>query len=327
MLEELVAVIQTLKSRIEAHRVILQANETRTRVSLIDPLLCALEWDTADPGLVTLEYDIQGKRADYGLLSSDGDALVFLEAKRLGESLSNHRSQVVAYASEVGIRYPALTDGDQWEVYDNSKLVPIADRRILNLSVAQDPTPNIALQLLLLWRANMESGSPQPAQEPIVPMESEPKSASKSTSPPAAQTTKIPALSSNKSDTEEGWTKLADFQTVSGTKPPPEIWFANGEKADTRYWSWVLGEIADYLARNGLLKSGDCPLTTGTTTNRYLVNTSPMYFDGTKFHNQRRLSNGLYLDTGFSAHDCVRFGRYLLEHFDQDPSQVWLKTG
>ena len=195
------------------------------------------------------------------------------------------------------------------------------------LSVSQDPAPQIALHLLLLWRANMESGSPQPAQEPIVPMEAEPKSASKSTSPPAAQTTKIPALSSNKSDTGEGWTKLADFQTVSGTKPPPELKFANGEKADTRHWSWVLGEIADYLARNGLLKSGDCPLTTGTTTNRYLVNTSPMYFDGTKFHNQRRLSNGLYLDTGFSAHDCVRFGRYLLEHCDQDPAQVWLKTG
>ena len=331
MLDELIAVIETLKARIEAHRETLQTNETRTRVSLIDPLLCVLGWDTADPALVTLEYDINDKkaRADYALWGSNDRSkpMVVLEAKRLGESLNNHRRQMALYAFDEGILYPALTNGDQWEVYDYTEMGSREERRVLSLSVSQDPAPQIALHLLLLWRANMASGSPQPAQEPIVPMEAEPKSASKSTSPPAAQTTKIPALSSNKSDTGEGWTKLADFQTVSGTKPPPEIKFANGEKADTRHWSWVLGEIADYLARNGLLKSGDCPLTTGTTTNRYLVNTIPMYFDGTKFHNQRRLSNGLYLDTGFSAHDCVRFGRYLLEHCDQDPAQVWLKTG
>ena len=42
MLDELVDVIETLKSRINEHRSVLQGNEAQTRLSLIDPLLRAL---------------------------------------------------------------------------------------------------------------------------------------------------------------------------------------------------------------------------------------------------------------------------------------------
>ena len=168
MLDDLVEVIDTLKSRIEQHRADLQSNETRTRMALIDPLLTALGWDVSDPGLVTPEYDVSGKRADYALLDGKGGVFVFLEAKRLGEQLSNHQSQIVAYASELGIRYPALTNGDDWEVYDNSQLVPIDQRRILKLSITGSASATCALQLLLLWRANVGTGQVTQANQSIV---------------------------------------------------------------------------------------------------------------------------------------------------------------
>ena len=47
MLDDLVGVIETLKARIQSHRQDLQANEIRTRMALIDPLLQVLGWDTA----------------------------------------------------------------------------------------------------------------------------------------------------------------------------------------------------------------------------------------------------------------------------------------
>ena len=53
---ELVEGSETLKSRINEHRSVLQGNEAQTRMSLIDPLLRALGWDTADPALVRPEY-------------------------------------------------------------------------------------------------------------------------------------------------------------------------------------------------------------------------------------------------------------------------------
>ena len=59
-LDDLVSVIKTLKARLHAHRKVLQANEIRTRMALIDPLLQSLGWDTADPALVLPEYDLSG---------------------------------------------------------------------------------------------------------------------------------------------------------------------------------------------------------------------------------------------------------------------------
>ena len=64
-LDDLVSVIETLKERVQTHRQDLQANETRTRMALIDPLLQALGWDTTDPALVLPEYEVSGSRADY----------------------------------------------------------------------------------------------------------------------------------------------------------------------------------------------------------------------------------------------------------------------
>ena len=168
LLDELVDVIQTIQDRIRGHGASLRENETRTRMALIDPLLQALGWDTADPGLVTPEYNVSGKRADYALLDGKRSPVVFLEAKRLDELLSNHRSQVAAYASELGIKYPALTNGNDWEVYDNSKLVPIEQRSILNLSIKDSEAHQLALRLLLLWRPNLASGQPVAASEPVL---------------------------------------------------------------------------------------------------------------------------------------------------------------
>ena len=52
---ELVDVSETLKSRINEHRSVLQGNEAQTRMSLIDPTIAneELGWDTADPALVS----------------------------------------------------------------------------------------------------------------------------------------------------------------------------------------------------------------------------------------------------------------------------------
>ncbi len=316
MLDELIAVIETLKSRIEAHRAILSANETRTRGSLIDPLLTALGWDTADPSRVTLEYDIHGKRADYGLLAADGSALVFLEAKRLGESLSNHRSQITAYASEVGIRFPALTNGDQWEVFDNSKLVPIAERRILNISVAQDPTPQVALQFLLLWRSSINSGNPQPPTMPILDF-------SHDTSPQPQSSLPEPA---EVSPGKDKWSKLDEFRTadLKGKPAPTAIRFPDGTESPISAWATVLVKVAEYLVRTNTLTKDSCPVIAPDTKPGYcIVNTEPVHPNTEDFSGARDLSNGLYLvGTG-----RVRQAKRLMDALGQDPAQVWLKTG
>ena len=134
-------VIITLNVRIRDHRSVLQSNETRTRMVLIDPLLVGLGWDTADPSLVLGEYDVSGYRADYALLNGDGKPIVFIEAKRLGVNLTLNRMQVINYANITGVPYAVLTDGNRWELYDVFDQKPIDERCLLRVCLA-DQTSN-----------------------------------------------------------------------------------------------------------------------------------------------------------------------------------------
>ena len=140
-LDDLVGVIETLKARLHTHRQVLQANEIRTRMALIDPLLQALGWDTTDPALVLPEYEVSGQRerADYALLDGTDKPVALVEAKKLGEQLASHRMQIVNYANLSGVPYAGLTDGNQWELYKVFDPAPIEDRLLLNISIADRP--------------------------------------------------------------------------------------------------------------------------------------------------------------------------------------------
>ena len=48
-LDDLFTLIHELRERIDAHGAALRQNEALTRYALIDPLLRALGWNTADP--------------------------------------------------------------------------------------------------------------------------------------------------------------------------------------------------------------------------------------------------------------------------------------
>ena len=118
LLDDLVGVIETLKGRIATHGSSLRENETRTRMALIDPLLQALGWDVSDPKMVTPEYDVSGRKADYALLGAGGSPSATMEAKKLGEPLASHRMQMLNYSNASGVEYAGLTDGDKWELYE-----------------------------------------------------------------------------------------------------------------------------------------------------------------------------------------------------------------
>ena len=143
MLDDLVGVIETLKTRIQDHRADLQASETRTRMALIDPLLTALGWDASDPRLVTPEYASNG-RADYALLSPDGPPAALVEAKKLGEALEPHRMQMLNYSNASGVAFSGLTDGNHWELYDVFRKDTLDKRRVLELSISDTPKPTSA---------------------------------------------------------------------------------------------------------------------------------------------------------------------------------------
>ena len=70
--DALVGSIAALQGRIARDHATIGADETRTRMVIVDPLLKALGWDTADPAMVVSEYRVEGGggTADYALLKA-----------------------------------------------------------------------------------------------------------------------------------------------------------------------------------------------------------------------------------------------------------------
>ena len=83
LLGGLVQTIETLQKRIKEHGSHIGAYESRTRVTLINPMLSALGWDVDDPSAVEIEPKTDEGWADYALLGSNGKPVIFVEAKKL----------------------------------------------------------------------------------------------------------------------------------------------------------------------------------------------------------------------------------------------------
>jgi hypothetical protein len=136
--------------------------EQNTKASLIEPLLEALGWDTRDFDEVHREY--KAKRADRPVdyaLQLALKPLVFVEAKGLGENLSDRKwvSQILGYATVAGVTWCVLTDGDEYRFYNATAPVD-ADEKLFCRIRLSDGHHELAFETLrLISRANVESGS------------------------------------------------------------------------------------------------------------------------------------------------------------------------
>ena len=154
-LDSLTRAIKLIQDTIRQDGRTVGANETRTRNTLIDPLLSALGW--ADPSVLTQEYLIRyGPRefeygvVDYALHSPADRAnpVAFVEAKRMSEDLTDdHRLQVLKYARDKGgkLRHFVLTNGDRWELYELFEGEPL---ELLKFSVHTQAASDCANLLL-----------------------------------------------------------------------------------------------------------------------------------------------------------------------------------
>ena len=149
--DSLIRAIESVQEAIRRDGRTIGANETRTRNTLIDPLLRALGWD--DPSVVTQEYLVRyGARefeygvADYALHppGQRANPIAFLEAKRMKEDLTDeHRNQVFNYVLDKGgsVRQFGLTNGDRWELYELNEGEP---RRLFEFSIHKQSASDCA---------------------------------------------------------------------------------------------------------------------------------------------------------------------------------------
>ena len=305
-LDDLVARIELLQARIRSHNAALRENETRTRMALIDPLMHALGWDVSDPGVVTPEYKVSDGWADYALLRPDGQPAATVEAKKLGGALASHRIQMLNYANASGINYAGLTDGDRWELYNVFEPVPLEEKRILEVSIANDPAYESALKLLLLWRSNLESGQPVPARASIL-----------QPTPPIVEPPPPPT----------GWIALSEYNPPTGTRCPAAIRFWDGSERTLSHWNEILFLTLEKLYMERLLTVDDAPIQKGKSKKIYIVHTESVHPTGTPFKNHKKINETpLFVNTSVSARGARREAKRFLQRYDQNPAEVYLQA-
>ena len=113
--------------------------EDQTRYALIDPILRALGWNTADPKECFIEHYLQNEHVDHGWVDYalfaehdihahvKGEACpsVLIEAKALQVPLDGHVEQLAWYveAAKMTTGLGILTNGSEWWIYEPRSLV------------------------------------------------------------------------------------------------------------------------------------------------------------------------------------------------------------
>ena len=312
MLDELLACIEQVKTRMEDYNQTLQTNEWRTRMQLIDPLLQVLGWDVSDPNVVIPEYDIAGDAVDYALLDTKGKPVAVIEAKKLGTVLSEKKiqKQIVGYAGLGPTQRVGLTDGNYWYVYDFTRQGELKDKQILNISISTDPSL-AAIKLLLLWRPILSGGF---LTETTVALEQ------------VEQVVNKPKLTPPKPVKPEKWVSVADYDLPAGSLPPASIKFLDDDVWHIQNWYEVLSFSVDKLYRDSLITSNDLPIYIGPKV--IAVNSEPVHLDGKAFIRFSEVGNSqLYVNTNLNAAQVrYRTGK-ILTKFGIDPGEVYLNVG
>lgn len=160
-------VIQQVRATATTNANIFQKNEAATRAGLIDPILRALGWDTANVRLVEPERMVENKQSlDYVLKDVTGNIHSVIEAKKLGESLDKlgHVGALIGYAFSLKPKSFFITDGLNWHYYSpaHSHYQPV---ETLNLQAAD---PIAAALLLVQWLDAAHSGHGIPSDASTV---------------------------------------------------------------------------------------------------------------------------------------------------------------
>lgn len=137
--------VSTVAARISQYRG-KAIGEQNTKAALIEPILRALGWDVEDVDEVRREYrhTTRFNPADYAFMLLREPKL-FVEAKALGENLDDEKwaVQVISYAATAGVPWVALTDGDEYRIYNALARVGIEDKLFRRARLSEDAEASV----------------------------------------------------------------------------------------------------------------------------------------------------------------------------------------
>lgn len=150
--------LSRVRKRIEQVKIRRESiGEQNTKSILIDPILKALGWDPEELEEVCREYKRkpQDNPVDYALFLLRSPCL-FVEAKALEKDLQDRKwiSQILGYATVVGVEWCVLTNGDEYRVYNSHATVDIDEKLFRTIKVSDEAQEQFTLDTLDLLSKN-----------------------------------------------------------------------------------------------------------------------------------------------------------------------------
>ena len=138
--------IKQFSKRVESMKDSIQTEEA-TKTSIIMPFFSLLGYDVFSPAEFVPEFtaDVgikKGEKVDYAILA-DGEPVILIECKWIGEPLERHDSQLFRYFGTTKAKFAILTNGQYYRFYTDleepNKMdeVPFLDINILDIKDVQ----------------------------------------------------------------------------------------------------------------------------------------------------------------------------------------------
>ena len=308
-LSALTEVLKLVKSSAASYIVQLQRNEAVTRAVLIDPVLRALGWEVANPAMVEVEKPVtdRGKSGflDYHL---NAEKPIIIEAKKLGEPLENHFSQLVVYAYALRIDNLFITDGLKWSHYTNLSPSNQEPTKVIDLEQLEDAELTKAAAYFVetldaalfapesqkveeLWQQKFNG-----LERKLLDMEHMIMSIANSNGTtvivePVLETSNVPWL-------------ILDGTWDAKKKKPAKFRMPSGQIVDVRSWTQILMEACKYCLTENRMLLQQLPIADRTGRATKLISTTkpPSNLNSDSFVIG---DETLYVCTNYSANDCV----------------------
>jgi len=208
------------------------------------------------------------------------------------------------------VKYAGLTDGNRWVLDDVSDFS--GERRKLDVTIANMPAHQCALNLLLLWQLKIS------AQQMVnrIPTVEYTGISSLPLSGEVVSIEQESAIPDVVSRNNGQWISLAEINQNAKGGFPKAVRMPDGAEITIDVQHEVLTAAAEYLIRRGKLTVDDCPVKWARTDN--IVHSQPRFSDGKPFEGPKTLTNGLYLESR-TKRPLIK-ARTLLERFGEDPS-------
>ena len=322
-LASLYQVLQTARTNAQTHSELLRKSEAATRAALIDPILRALGWDTANVQVVEPEKTINTTwRADYALHHLNGKIDLLLEAKCLGSNLERFSvvQQLLSYAFGFGVLKLVVTDGINWHYYTEFK--PGNSTANSQFNLLDDDLVGCGLQLLQ-WLDAAQSGHGIPLTLPAVATPTGTGSASTlaKPAPPVAKPQSLPKKLKVATNFIEV-SRLKEMNLPDGQKPKL-VRLPNSAVKPIKVWKDILLEVCHLLLTTN--SNLALPLADKAGKSRFLLSSqkpekgssSPASYKG----------KTVFIGTHYSAADCIDNALYAAQLLPANQQTATLAIG